>query len=76
MLRCAFSGLADAPLRSAGVEEILNDRSVPIGDRVARAAAVLSECAKSDVEASKEYRLFATRNTLKTLLEGLESGTL
>lgn len=76
VLRCAFSGLSDAPFRSAGVEAILNDRGVPIGDRAARAAAALAEFARGDVEASREYRLFAARNTLKTLLEGWESGSL
>ncbi len=76
VLRCAFSGFADAPFRSAGVEAILNDRSMPVGDRAARAAAALAECAKSDVEASKEYRLFVTRNTLKALLEGWEDGSI
>ena len=75
-LRCAFSGLWEAPFRSAGVEAILNDRSCSIADRVARAAAALSDCAKSDVEASGEYRLFVTRNTLKTLLEGWEDGSI
>ena len=75
-LRCAFSGLSDAPLRSAGVEAILNDRSVPIGDRAARAVAALAECAVGSVEASKEFRLFVTRNTLLTLLEGWAYGSI
>jgi len=75
-LRCAFSGLADAPFRSAGVEAILNDHATPVGDRAALAAAALSERARGDAEASKEYRVFVARNALKTLLEGWEDGSL
>jgi CO/xanthine dehydrogenase FAD-binding subunit len=76
VLRCAFSGISDAPFRSAGVEAILNDRNAPAGDRAARAAAALSACARGDAEASREFRLFAAKNTLKTLLEGWEDGSI
>ena len=75
-LRCAFSGLSDAPLRSAEVEAILNNKGVSIGDRVAEAVAALSDCARSDPEASSEFRLFAARNTLKTLLEAWEDSDM
>ncbi len=75
-LRIAFSGLAAQPLRSPEVEAILNDRGVTPQSRAEGAARLLAECAHSDVEGSKAYRLFVVRNTLKRLLEDWENGAV
>ena len=75
-IRVAFSGLAAHPLRSLAVEQVLNDRGAPAQSRAERAAALLAGEAHTDVEGSKDYRLFVVRNTLKKVLEDWDNDAL
>lgn len=75
-LRVGFSGICSYPFRSELIEAVLNDRTKSCQDRVELAAALLPEPARTDVEGSGEYRLFVWKNTLQTLLEEWENGTV
>ncbi len=75
-LRVGFSGICAYPFRSGAIEAVLNDRTKPCQERVALAATLLPEPARTDVEAAGEYRLFVWKNTLQALLEEWENGTV
>lgn len=76
VMRVAFSGLAEAPLRSPEAEAILNDRGASTRSRAVSAARLVSESVRGDAEGSREYRLFALRNALIELLEGVDDGAI
>ncbi|MBS4189570.1 FAD binding domain-containing protein [Bacillus sp. FJAT-49705] len=71
-LRIAFSGLCPFPFRSLEVEKELNNRQLPIDERIMNAIKYLPGPILNDVEGSKEYRLFVLRNTLKDIFRELE----
>lgn len=71
-LRAAFSGVCAYPFRSAQMERVLNDRSLPCADRADQAAALLPKPPHGDAEGSGEYRLFVFRNMVEALLEEVE----
>lgn len=72
----AFSGVCSHPFRSLKMEEVLNDCSKPVSDRVEAAARLLPEEPYSDAEASGEYRLFVLKNVLQELLEDWANGKI
>ena len=72
VLRVAFSGICSYPFRSEEVEAILNERTVPIQQRVDTAVTRIPDMPLTDVEGSGAYRLFILKNTLSTLLEDWE----
>jgi CO/xanthine dehydrogenase FAD-binding subunit len=75
-LRIAFSGICSFPFRSEQMENVLNERTKPIKERIEQAVGLLPEPAYTDVEGSGEYRLFVLENTLSELLEDWENGTI
>ena len=76
ILRIAFSGVCSYPFRSEQIENILNERTKPIEERIKQAVELLPEPAYADVEGSGEYRFFVLENTLSELLEDWENGTI
>ncbi|HNX13575.1 MAG TPA: FAD binding domain-containing protein [Oscillospiraceae bacterium] len=75
-LRTAFSGVCSHPFRSTEIETVLNDHRKPCAVRAEEAAGLLPEPPYSDPEGSGEYRLFVFKNSLKTLLEEWENGSI
>ncbi|MBO7747323.1 FAD binding domain-containing protein [Paenibacillus sp. MWE-103] len=71
-IRIAFSGVSDIPFRSARLEAILNDASLPMEDRIDRAIAEWPAPILSDILASGAYRTFVLRNTLRDTMAELE----
>jgi aerobic carbon-monoxide dehydrogenase medium subunit len=70
-VRVAFSGLCPFPFRPSQVEEALNQRGLPMADRVDRALSVLPAPILDDIEGSSNYRLFVLRNLLLDVLSAL-----
>lgn len=71
-IRMAFSGVSPFPFRSEEMEKILNDRALPVEERVEKAMLSLPGPVLSDVEGSSEYRLFVLKNTMIDAIEELE----
>lgn len=74
-LRVALTGVCSDPIRSPGMEEALNDKSLPF---IARVEAAIQRLPKpvTDSEAGGSYRQFVLKNTLENLLAAWEDGTL
>lgn len=75
-LRIAFSGLCAFPFRSTEIEEVLNDRSASHKARADAVPGLLPAPVHSDAEASGGYRLFVLKNTLLSLLEEWDHGSI
>ncbi len=75
-MRIAFSGLVSGPFRDKQIETILNEHRTPITKRVKDAADLLPQTPRNDVEGSGDYRIFVLKNTLRTLLEEYENGSV
>jgi CO/xanthine dehydrogenase FAD-binding subunit len=73
-IRVALSGVCAFPFRSRALEAALNERAVPVADRVERALRHLPAPVLDDVEASAGYRLFVLRHTLAEALQTLAEG--
>lgn len=71
-IRAAFSGLCSFPFRSLDLENVLNNQSIPIGDRLDRIIKLLPAQIMNDIDGSREYREFIFRNTILEALEKLE----
>jgi CO/xanthine dehydrogenase FAD-binding subunit len=70
--RVAVSGLCAFPFRSAPVEEVLNDRNLPLETRVRNIPGFLPAPILSDIHGSPEYREFVFKNTLIKMLRELD----
>ncbi|KAB2333243.1 xanthine dehydrogenase [Cytobacillus depressus] len=68
----AFSGVCEYPFRSEQIEEILNDFSIPLKDRIMEAIKLLPSPIVNDIWASAEYREFVFQNTIQEMLYELE----
>lgn len=69
-LRVAVSGASNYPVRSAEIEEILNNTGLPLPGRIDRAVRHLPII--SDMEGSASYREFVLRNIFSDMLKSLE----
>ncbi|MGE7760265.1 FAD binding domain-containing protein [Peribacillus sp. NPDC097895] len=67
-IRFAFSGLCPHPFRSIQMENILNDKSLPLKERVLISLEHVPSPILNDIEGSNEYRLFVLQNTLLNIL--------
>lgn len=72
-IRFAFSGLCEFPFRSAGLEGVLNERNLPVEERIRLAAAQLPAPILSDIKASAPYREFVWKTALTDILSILGS---
>lgn len=68
-MRIALSGICQEPFRSPALEDALNDGSMPIHDRVVRAAGLLPMAPLEDAEGSAAYRLQILKKLLTDILE-------
>ena len=73
--RVAFSGVSAVPLRSLPIEQLLNDRSVPLDERIESVIARWPLPILHDVLGSAEYRVFVLRNALQDAWMRLEGGS-
>ncbi|BCJ86323.1 FAD binding domain-containing protein [Effusibacillus dendaii] len=71
-IRTAFSGLVPFPFRSLEMEDILNNRHLPLETRVEEAVRHLPGPIIDDIRGSAEYRKFVLKNTLTSILKRLE----
>jgi CO/xanthine dehydrogenase FAD-binding subunit len=71
-IRLAFSGLCPFPFRSKSIEKALNNRDIPVSERVSHALEELPGPILDDVEGSADYRRFVLRNLLLDVMEVLD----
>ncbi|WP_248926995.1 FAD binding domain-containing protein [Paenibacillus hamazuiensis] len=71
-IRAAFSGVSRIPFRSLQVEGALNDRALPLAQRVENAIRLWPAPITQDMFASSQYRVFVLRNTLLDVMTALE----
>lgn len=72
--RMAVSGFCPFPFRSAEMEEVLNDKSYSIEDRVRRSLQYVPKPILDDIEGSSDYRMFVLQHTMEDALRALEGG--
>ncbi len=70
-IRIAFSGVCSFPFRSETMEQILNDRSRSLRERIKAALQKIPGPVLNDIEGSEDYRLFVLENTLTTIFKKL-----
>lgn len=73
-VRIATSGLGPYPFRCTKIEEVVNNKSIPIQDRVMNSIPHLSGRVLGDIQGSAEYKEFVFANTLEDILNKLEGG--
>jgi CO/xanthine dehydrogenase FAD-binding subunit len=71
-IRVAFSGVSAVPFRSLIIEEVLNDSSIPLEERIESAIRLWPVPILNDILSSKGYRTFVLRNTLFDTMSALE----
>ncbi|MBW7454881.1 FAD binding domain-containing protein [Paenibacillus sepulcri] len=71
-IRVAFSGVSTVPFCSLKIEEVLNDVSRPLEERVDNAIRIWPVPILDDILGSAAYRKFVLRNTLMDTMAALE----
>jgi len=71
-IRFAFSAVCPFPFRSSTIEQILNDKNIPLELRINKALTSLPAPINNNIEASAEYREFVLKNTLSDTIKALE----
>lgn len=71
-IRFAFSGVCPFPFRSSTIEQVLNDKNIPLELRINKALSILPAPVNNNIEASAEYREFILKNTLSDTIKVLE----
>lgn len=71
-IRFAFSGVCPFPFRSSTIEQVLNDKNIPLELRINKALSSLPAPINNNIEASAEYREFVLKNTLSDTIKVLE----
>ena len=71
-IRFAFSGVCPFPFRSSTIEQILNDKNIPLELRINKALSILPASTNDNLEASAEYREFILKNTLSAIIKVFE----
>ncbi|RFU62465.1 FAD binding domain-containing protein [Peribacillus glennii] len=72
LIRMAVSGVCPFPFRSLEMEKALNEKGLPVEERVETALRSMPGPVLSDVEGSAEYRLFVLKNTMIDAIGELE----
>jgi CO/xanthine dehydrogenase FAD-binding subunit len=75
-LRVAISGICKFPFCSEQLDQVLNNRSDPISNRVQAIPSLLPGVVKTDSEASANFRTFVLKKTLCNLLKEFEHGSV
>ncbi|MCC3371588.1 xanthine dehydrogenase family protein subunit M [Cohnella sp. REN36] len=73
-MRFAFSGLCAFPFRSLEMEDILNNRELPIAQRIQLASAALPGPILNDIKGSALYRKHVWSVAMTEAMEALEKG--
>ncbi|NHN32796.1 FAD binding domain-containing protein [Paenibacillus agricola] len=68
-MRVAFSGVSAVPFRSWKIEEVLNNPSLPLEERVENAIRIWPVPILNDILSSAAYRTFVLRNTLTDAID-------
>lgn len=71
-IRFAFSGVCPFPFRSSTIEQVLNDKNIPLELRINKALSILPAPINNNIEASAEYREFVLKNTLSDIINAME----
>ena len=71
-IRLAISGLCPFPFRSFEMEKELNEKTLPVEERVNKALEFIPGPVLNDVEGSAEYRIFVLKNTMTDIIKELE----
>lgn len=71
-IRVAFSGVSAVPFRSLIIEEVLNDASLPLEERIESVIRLWPVRILNDILSSAAYRTFVLRNTLLDTMLVLE----
>jgi CO/xanthine dehydrogenase FAD-binding subunit len=71
-IRVAFSGVSAVPFRSWKLEEVLNDASLPMEERIESVIRIWPVPILNDILSSAAYRTFVLRNTLSDTMTALE----
>jgi CO/xanthine dehydrogenase FAD-binding subunit len=71
-IRVAFSGVSAVPFRSWKLEEVLNDASLPLEERIESVIRLWPVPILNDILGSAAYRTFVLRNTLSDTMTALE----
>jgi CO/xanthine dehydrogenase FAD-binding subunit len=71
-IRVAFSGVSAVPFRSWKIEEVLNQVSLPLEERIENAIRIWPAPILDDILSSAAYRKFVLRNTLSDTIAALE----
>lgn len=72
-VRMALSGLANFPFRSLEMEEVLNNRSLAVEERVHESINIIPAVVLDDQEGSADYRRFILGNLLTSIVNELEA---
>ncbi|PID14072.1 xanthine dehydrogenase [Sporosarcina sp. P34] len=73
-LRVAFSGVCGYPFRSDKIENIVNDSTIPVVNRIDQVMDNLPSSIVDDLQGSREYRAFVLKNVLLDVMEEMEMG--
>jgi xanthine dehydrogenase FAD-binding subunit len=73
-IRAAISGVCEYPFRSIELENILNDDSLLVEDRITKVITQLPSTVVDDFEGSAEFRKFVLGNLLEDVMEALKEG--
>ncbi len=68
--------VVNSPFRSYQMEDALNDRAIPLEERIGNAICHLPGAIMGDISASPEYRKFALESTLAHTLTELGADEL
>lgn len=74
-IRVAISGICGFPFRELPIEEALNDRAIPLEQRIEQSLHHLPGPVLNDLHGSDEYRLFLLRRMLAETIRELEGET-
>jgi CO/xanthine dehydrogenase FAD-binding subunit len=73
-IRMAFSGVSAVPFRSRKIEDILNEVSLSMEERIERVIRIWPIPILNDILSSSAYRTFVLRNTLMETMLAFEGG--
>lgn len=71
-IQAAFSGICAYPFRLIEIEDLLNDSTFSINERISQVVATLPSPIVDDIQGSAEYREFVLKNVLYDALDALE----
>src|SRR5699024_8267508 len=74
-IRFACSGLCEYPFRINEMDEVLNNRSLTMEERMEKVIMLLPKPVLDDMHASKRYRTFILKRLLMKMMEQMEGAS-